>query len=72
MSSVNESDLELAARMADAERDAGVSRAVAAVAGTGSRICRDCGDEIDAHRRSVAPWAVRCIYCQQEIERRTA
>ncbi|MFG1409495.1 TraR/DksA C4-type zinc finger protein [Xanthobacter sp. VTT E-85241] len=31
--------------------------------------CRGCGDLIDAARRSAMPSAVRCIDCQERLER---
>lgn len=68
----HERDFELAERLTEAERDAAVNRAVAAVAGVGSVTCTDCGEVIEAERRIAAPWAVRCLHCQQEFEWRMA
>lgn len=67
-----ERDYELAERLAEAERDAAVSRAVAGVTGVGSVLCIDCGEVIETARRAAAPWAVRCLHCQQEFEWRAA
>lgn len=33
----------------------------------GTEFCVDCGIEIPAERREKAPWATRCVSCQ-EIE----
>lgn len=68
----HENDFELAERLAEEERDAAIGRVLAAVTGMGSPICIDCGDEIEPARRAAAPWAVRCVSCQQDFERRAA
>lgn len=68
----HEQDFELAERLAEAERDAGINRAVAAVTGLGCVTCVDCGEAIEPARRAAAPWAVRCLCCQQEFEWRAA
>lgn len=47
------------------ERSAGVAAVQALLQGAGSDECQDCGCEIPAARRAAAPWAVRCIHCQQ-------
>lgn len=47
------------------ERSAGVAAVQARLLGAGSDECQDCGCEIPADRRAAAPWAVRCIHCQQ-------
>lgn len=65
-------DFELAERLAQAERDAGAARVSAVVAGRGSPTCHDCGDAIEEARRKAAPFATRCIECQQHSERRVA
>lgn len=64
-----DADPDLAAKLADAERDAAVSRAVATISGLGRQSCIDCGHAIEPARRAAAPWAVRCIPCQQAFER---
>lgn len=68
----HERDFELAERLAEAERDNAVERACAQVAGVGSANCIDCGEPIEAARRAAAPWAVRCLHCQQDFEWRVA
>jgi len=35
------------------------------------RCCIDCGEEIDPGRRRVHPGAVRCVACQEALERRS-
>ncbi|MDO5643629.1 MAG: TraR/DksA C4-type zinc finger protein [Paracoccus sp. (in: a-proteobacteria)] len=62
-------DFDLAERLAQAERDAGAGRAIAAVASRGSAICHDCGEHIEPARRKAAPFATRCLNCQQHSER---
>ena len=32
-------------------------------------ICEDCGDEIAPRRLQAAPWARRCVACEEERER---
>ena len=32
-------------------------------------ICEDCGDDIPKRRLEAAPWARRCIACEEERER---
>lgn len=32
-------------------------------------ICEDCGDDIPARRLEAAPWARRCVACEEERER---
>ncbi len=66
---MSERNFEMAARLADAERDTGVSRASWAVTGRGCADCITCGEEIEAARRAAAPFAQRCIGCQQAFER---
>lgn len=63
-------DFDLAERLAQAERDAGAARVSARVAGRGCAHCHDCGEHIEAARRRAAPFAVRCLSCQQISERR--
>lgn len=48
----------------EAERQARIEAAMAAVAAPGTERCIDCGDAIPAERRIAAPWAKRCIECQ--------
>lgn len=60
----------LAARQAalDAALDDGIAAAGKAVSGNGSDACVECGRAIPAARRMVAPFATRCVGCQELIE----
>lgn len=60
---------ELAELRAAQERDAGIAKATAAVKQAGSDDCADCGETIDTERRKAAPFATRCITCQQIFEK---
>lgn len=59
---------------AEARVLAETSRKLAAVSGRlkrpGSKTCQDCGDPIGEERHRTAPFAVRCIECQQKSERK--
>lgn len=68
----HERDFELAERLAREAVDAAVSRAARALAQPGQTVCQDCDAEIEAERRAVAPFAVRCVACQRLAERRAA
>lgn len=39
------------------------------IMGVGTSHCIDCGEEIPEKRKMVAPWATRCVYCQEVHER---
>ncbi|WP_240647791.1 TraR/DksA C4-type zinc finger protein [Shewanella algae] len=39
-------------------------------ASMGTGICLDCLEPVEPERLSVAPYAVRCISCQQDQEKR--
>lgn len=60
---------ELADWRAAQERAAGIARASAAVKEQGAETCADCGETIEAERRRAAPFATRCITCQQIFEK---
>ena len=51
-----------------AELDDGIAAASSAVTCEGSDSCIDCGKPISAARRIVAPFARRCIECQELVE----
>jgi len=40
----------------------------ASIAQKGSKICIDCDEPIPAKRREIAPFARRCIECQNDVE----
>jgi phage/conjugal plasmid C-4 type zinc finger TraR family protein len=46
----------------------GIDAARAKLAGAGREDCRDCGEPIGAHRRAAMPNAVRCTFCQSQLE----
>lgn len=60
--------LDQAEALSRAERDAGVQRLTAALQEAGSLECADCGDALSAARKAAAPWATRCVACQQKQE----
>ncbi|PWV97724.1 TraR/DksA family transcriptional regulator [Hoeflea marina] len=51
------------------ERDRKLGQVALQVAAKGLIECRDCGTQIPSERRSAAPFAERCIECQQSFER---
>ena len=67
---MDERDFEMAERKVGMERDAQIGRASAAVSGCGSDECIECGDAIPAARRGAAPFAERCVFCQEKKERK--
>ena len=40
--------------------------------GQGAEFCIDCDEAIPAKRRAAAPWAQRCISCQDDHDKREA
>ncbi len=52
------------------ETSAQIAQVQRAVAARGETHCSDCGAEIDIARQQVAPFAVRCLPCQNAAERR--
>ncbi len=50
-------------------RTSEIAIARAAVSGPGADVCTDCGEPLDAARRIAAPWATRCVVCQNAVER---
>jgi len=50
-------------------RLAEIASARSQVTGAGADTCEDCGDPIEDKRRRAAPWAVRCLDCQEAAER---
>ena len=45
-----------------------VTAASSAVSGAGSNTCQDCDRPIPKARRIAAPFAVRCVECQELLE----
>ncbi|WP_370633414.1 TraR/DksA C4-type zinc finger protein [Nitratireductor sp. B36] len=60
---------ELAELRTAQERDAGISRARAAVNARGRTFCVDCDEPISSARRQAMPSADRCLACQTKKER---
>jgi phage/conjugal plasmid C-4 type zinc finger TraR family protein len=61
--------LDRADEIAARQRDAGIARAAASVKAEGREACMDCGRPIPKQRRLAAPFARRCVDCQEEMER---
>lgn len=61
--------MEFADAIATAERDAATARVSRAVAAAGSAVCEECSEPISIERRMAAPFARRCLCCQQSLER---
>lgn len=70
MSETTEADREAAQRFSELERSAQLSAIRAGVAGEGTETCVDCDETIEIERRRVAPFARRCITCQEIMEMR--
>lgn len=60
-------DADRAMAMVEMEVEAGI--AAARPRGTGRADCLDCGEPIPEARRRAASWAVRCMTCQEAMER---
>jgi len=54
------------------ERISGVAAVREKLQGQGAEFCIDCDEEIPAKRRAAAPWAERCISCQDDHDKREA
>ncbi|WP_341990349.1 TraR/DksA C4-type zinc finger protein [Azorhizobium sp. AG788] len=61
--------LDSAQRIEERTRAAEIDAARAAVRRPGAEVCTGCGDPIDEARRLAAPWATRCVVCQNAVER---
>lgn len=66
---MDERFLEQAEKMVAAELQTSMTRNQRAMTTPGTADCMDCGDPIPADRRAAAPFATRCIECQQGAER---
>jgi len=73
---MNERQMELAQRLEEADREAGIARARAALMplqdreAENSGDCADCGNSIPEMRRQLVPNATRCTPCQAHFEKR--
>lgn len=54
------------------EREASYRRIATRLEYSGATHCDDCGEPIPEARRAVAPFATRCIHCQERAERSAA
>ena len=54
------------------ERISSVAAVREKLQGQGAEFCIDCDEEIPAKRRAAAPWAERCISCQDDHDKREA
>jgi phage/conjugal plasmid C-4 type zinc finger TraR family protein len=61
-----------ASGLEEADRIGGVAMVQARLQGQGAEFCIDCDEEIPEARRRAAPWAVRCISCQDDHDKREA
>ncbi len=66
---VGDAAIELAERRVEMERDAGVARIQAKLAGASGRLVCDCGNPIGEARRRAMPNAENCIDCATFLER---
>ncbi len=60
---------DLADKLAERERDAGVARVRASLAGPAGRLVCDCGEQISEARRQAVPHTDKCIDCATRVER---
>ncbi len=60
---------DLADRLAERERDAGVARVRAELSGPAGRLVCDCGQQISEARRQAVPHTDKCIDCATHVER---
>jgi len=67
---MDERFLEYAQGAVQAEQERSIQQVSCALNTRGRIDCVDCGEEIEPARREAAPFAVRCITCQQMTERR--
>ncbi|WP_224825611.1 TraR/DksA C4-type zinc finger protein [Cognatishimia sp. MH4019] len=67
---MNERDLERSEDRVTQERDRMANVARSAVRQVGNSDCVECGRQIPEARRQAAPFADRCIDCQQDKERK--
>ena len=61
-----------ASGLEEADRIGGVAMVRERLQGQGAEFCADCDEPIPAKRRAAAPWAERCISCQDDHDKREA
>ena len=65
---MDERYLDMAEALAESNRTQAIAESQRAVQGAGQAECEGCGELIPPERRRAAPFAVRCISCQQAVE----
>ena len=65
---MDESNFELASQLDERNRAEAIDAARAMVEREGTPDCEACGEPVGTERRLAAPWATRCIDCQQAHE----
>lgn len=65
---MDEKWFERAEKLSADERADAIAEAQRAVGGTGQDDCDECGELIPPDRRLAAPFATRCLACQQGLE----
>jgi len=61
-----------ASGLEEADRIGGVAMVLAKMQGQGQDWCEECGEELSADRRKHAPWAIRCVPCQEVVDQMEA
>lgn len=49
----------------EADRIGGVALVLAKMQGPGQDWCDECGEQLSEGRRKSAPWAIRCVPCEE-------
>ncbi|HUO23687.1 MAG TPA: TraR/DksA C4-type zinc finger protein [Caulobacteraceae bacterium] len=62
-------DVDLAQIRVEQAREMAVHQVVSALRCEGAEACADCADPIEPERRQAIPSAVRCLFCQEALER---
>lgn len=65
---MTEQQFEMASALAESDRADAIAAAGRLVAVPGTAECEGCGDQIPPERRQAAPWATRCLGCQEAHE----
>lgn len=66
------SEVDMAAQLAENEREALTRDVSAKLVAVGTVHCIDCGDPISAKRKAAVPSSKRCFECQEDHEGRKA
>ncbi|MFT0861737.1 TraR/DksA C4-type zinc finger protein [Ancylobacter sp. G4_0304] len=62
-------DFDQAQRLEERQREDALAALALSMGGDGRKTCLACGEEIALERRMAVPNAVRCVECQQRVER---